>query len=245
MIITLTVPQEAKLAISHGQHISFGDTLWEYTRYKDIMVDIARILKIPPHTIFHYLAKVIGAQIKKGEIIAAKKGMISSKRIHAPGDAILKEINHKTGTITLTPLTFDNNVSTSSTTTAAAPFTAKLIEVGENSIKVAFDGGYGFDVEPPTYDWGGEIVYIDTDTHQHMNEQDINRKIICLKEITPYLAAKCETLGCSGFVCFSGGKMATLPCANIVNEEDFDRLISAKKKYIMVSKIDKKGVIYD
>ncbi|HLL61188.1 MAG TPA: hypothetical protein VK338_05705, partial [Candidatus Nitrosocosmicus sp.] len=101
MNITLTLPKDAELHIKNGDQIDFGDKFFSVYSSELVTINVAEKLHIKPETIFHYLNKIIGEEIKKDEIIALKKNGLMTHKIVSDYNGRLKEIDHHTGAIIL------------------------------------------------------------------------------------------------------------------------------------------------
>lgn len=239
MIITLTLPNNTHLIAKKGEIINFGDPLYEIESRKEIIINIADKLGIRPENIFRYMVKVIGDKVKKGELIAKKKDFIRSQKIFSDYDGIIREINHQRGEVVLA---MDKN----NQKIVQSHFKGTIEDIKKNQLKIKIENGKEFDLKDINQDGGGEVFYFKKESlFFSITEEQIENKIIVLENLKSHIETKCEALDCAGFL-FLGGKMiSNLPSAKIKNIDDYRGICELEKKYVIFSKEDKIGIMYD
>jgi len=238
MVITLSLPKDVEIKVKKGDVINFSDPLYQVRANKEIKINVAEKLEIKPEEIFRYITKVIGEEVKKGELLAKKKGLLGAKKIYSDCDGVIKEINHKTGEILLmTALNKQKLVR--------ANFKGVVEGIGKNQLKIGLEGGTEFSLKEVNQDGGGEVFYFkDESFFFRVTEEEIRNKIIIIEELKKHIEAKCEALGCAGFLFLKGELPQDLPAGKIKNVGDYQKICELKKKYVIFSKEDKKAIVY-
>lgn len=242
MVITITLPADAEILIKPGESVNFGDKLYQIARKNNLRVDIAKKLKIAPDKIFNFVIKVIGEEVKKGELLAQKKGFLTTKKVFSPVAATIREINHRTGEIILT--TTDQSAKKS--VLGYAFFRGKVLTIDNDLLKVDIEGGTPYPLRSVNNDGGGELFYfLDEAIYFTADENRIKDKIIVFNEAKPHIVVKCDALGCAGFLFASGEMESDQPSAILEKKEDFDKLVAQKLSYALFSKHDRSVIVYD
>lgn len=248
MLITLTLPNNAIVKVKQGDQVTFGDRLYQIINKKDeIKLNIAKNLHIQPQHIFRYLQKMIGEEIKKGETIAKKKGVLATKKLVSQYEGLLKEIDHQTGEITLSVSPSENQIDNTQAKIVDSNFKGILASVGKEEISIEVVGeGKKIDLKEINRDGAGEIFHFkDAGFYFTIGEDQIREKIIAIEELKSHIEAKCEALGGGGFIFLKGEVSTELPAAKIKNIDDYHHLVTSGKKYIIFSKKERVAIIYD
>lgn len=239
MQITLTIPQNAEILTAKGQKIVFGDEFYRKKKGQDLVINIAERFNIKPKSIFNHLAKVIGEEIKKNDLIAIKRGFLSAKKLFAENNCVLKNINHNTGEITL-------QIDKNDTNLVHSYFTGNIEDIIFNKLKINIEKGMTFALTQCDADWGGESFYFENPSgYFSVNEEKVKDKVVIAENLTKHTMVKCEALGALGFISVNKNDNINLPIAILKTLEDYKQIIALKKKYILLSSIDKIGVVYD
>ncbi len=239
MITTLILPINAHLKVKKGDTVNFGDPLYEIESRKEVKINIADKLGIKPENIFRYVVKIIGEEVKKGELIAKKKELIRTKKIYSEHDGLIKEVNHQTGEILLVIDLNDKKIINSS-------FRGLINDVGKNQLKFKIENGKEFELKEINQDGGGEVFYFKKESlFFSVNEDQVKNKIVVIENLKSHIAAKCEALDCVGFLFLKGDLPTNLPGARVKNIEDYQEIIKLEKKYAFFSKENKTGIMYD
>lgn len=246
MLITIILPEDAQLMAEMGKKIVQGDPLYRTKRGKSFNIEVARSLKIRPSTIFTVLTKGVGEKVKKNEMIASKKGLISARSIRADQDGVIEKIDHVAGTVTMC---IDNDKDA----VVQSFFTGIIKKTENNRLTIDIEKGIVVELEMITIDWGGPAFYLtDEDRYFSMNEEDIKNKTVITQCLTPPIQVKCEALAAAGFILrVAGSAIAkkdhhiSLPHAIFKNPQDWDRIVSSKKPYILCSVVDRTAILYE
>lgn len=103
-IVTRNFPGVGKIFVQVGQEVSSSDIIAQSEIPSGFrIINISKLLSIPPSDLKKYLAKSVGQRIYKGELLAFKKGWLfgGKKMIISPTDGIIDFINEKSGEIKL------------------------------------------------------------------------------------------------------------------------------------------------
>lgn len=245
MDIRFTLPQNAKLFIKIGAIVKFGDPFYSLSRDEGTLVKITSALDIGGEDLFKHLTKIIGDPIVKGDVIAVKKGLLRTKKVHAQVSGTLVKIDHTTGDISIaTPETTFN----SSDAFQKAFFSGKISEFNKNTntVTITISDSQELPLKEATENGGGEMYFFSDESHYFTATEDqILDKIVVVSDLKPHIVAKCEALGCAGFIFLKGRSDIVVNGAQIVKIADFESLANHKKKYILYSTLDKKALIYN
>lgn len=239
MIINLSLPKNCQIKVKKKEEVSFGHLLYQSNPPNLVSINIADKLNIEPADIFQFLTTTINQSIKKGQILAKKKGLFFSKKVFSDYDGVIKEINHLNGKIAI--MTDDKSKRQNTYST----FKGLIEDYSKDCLKVDIKNGKSFPLAEVNKDGAGEIFYFEKeDFFFQINEDNIKDKIVIVEVLKSHLETKCEALGAKGFV-FLKGQPTDLAYAKIKNINDYQLIRRLKKKYIIFSKKDKIGIVYD
>lgn len=245
MKLRLKLPPDSQLEAKVGGHIKLGDPLYTVRKSMDVMVNIAGMLNIGGDQLFRHLTKMIGDSVSFGDVLATKKGIIGTKKIHSEHAGIIAQIDHNSGTVVIAA---SESVTGSEAESKPAFFSGRIeeFEKAEGTITVTIDKGEEIDLKRASEDGGGELYFFSDESHYFTASEDqIEGKIIVVSELKPHISAKCEALGALGFVYLAIRPDLSVSGAQVEKIADFEALVKGKKKYILYSAIDKKAIIYD
>ncbi len=77
MNLSFSLPQNSTCLLKVGQKVDFETPFFAGRKSEDVTILIAEKMGIPPAKIFTYLKKFVGDTVKKGDILAAKKGLLT------------------------------------------------------------------------------------------------------------------------------------------------------------------------
>lgn len=238
MHLVFTVDTDNDLMIKKGQKVNFNDPLTKKRSSKEVKIPLSNILKIPSGAIFKSLKRFVGDQVKKGELIAEFKGMLSTKRYHSEFEGIIKEINHDEGAIIIETLSEESD-------TKHVFFKGDIININAKEVTLEVVNFKEYPVEKVTDDFGGEIFSVDKDMLSNISEDLVNGKIIITEKITPYEQVKIETLGGKGFiVLISEYQENSRPVAILKQAQDLEKIKKTEFTYCIVSKKNNKIYFY-
>lgn len=90
--------------VSVGQKVLPGDPLVKRGDAGFKNLDLANLLKIKPQKIKNLLVKKIGDEVKAGEVIAKKTGLLANLKLKSPINGILETLDMETGILTIKTL---------------------------------------------------------------------------------------------------------------------------------------------
>lgn len=245
MILNLSIPTQAILKVDIGQTVQIGKPLYEIATTYDVSIPIATTLNISGEEMFAHITKVIGDPVKKGDVVAQKKGFLSSKKIYAQHDGVVGGINHTTGTITIAT---DKDGGTSQKQIVASFFNGIIesIDSTGHQLVVKIEKGIEFPLKNVDVDGGGALYYFADESHYFTaTEEEIEGRVIIIEELKPHIVAKCEALDATGFVCIKNFSPQAEHVVQLAKIDDFKSLASSKKTFILYSTLEKKAIAYD
>lgn len=250
MVINLEIAKNATLKIKKGDQIDFDQDLYHWKKRNQVKLNIASSLKIKPESIFQHLVKIIGEQVKKGETVAVKKGLLSSRKVNSHLDGTLTDINHQTGEITIETEKEGAKKNDRKDKIIKSNFKGTVEEIKNNLLKIKIENGQQFDLRQANQDGGGEAFYFkDEEQYFTISLDEIGQKIVVIEELKSHLVTKCEALGCAGFLFLKSAldvaSKTTFPFAKIKRIDDFKKIVELKKKYVIFSQADKILIAYD
>lgn len=216
MLISLSIPKDSVVLVNKDQKLDFQSPVFEKNIEKDLSINISEKLGINPKNIFRYMKKLVGAEIKKDEILAEKTGVFSSTKVLSPQEGLIREIDHNLGLVILTSKSIDKNKIFS-------PIKGLVEKVGKQDIEIKVVKGIEIEGKNNSFDFGGEIFYFDPE--RFTSAADISGRIIVAEKIQSFMQTKIEALGAKGFVTVEKLIEETdLPFAVIKDLSDFKKI---------------------
>ncbi len=235
MKIPVKIPEDAELLIQSGQTVDFTTPFIRRKATSTIRVPLSDILKFPPEKIFMALKKVIGDPVKKGDLIAEHKGLLSTKQYFSSVDGMIREIDHLTGTMTIELESDKDNIMMSFVT-------GEIDSIGDGYVELKVKRAKKVDIEESNHYIGAPTFYI-VDFEKPLTEDDIYERIIVGQNINPLDNVKIETLGAKGFISNSKVPLGGIKQITIMNAEDLDELMKEQYPYFITG-VDKKTVYF-
>ncbi len=222
MVFSIHVPDGIKLLIKSGQNVNFDTPLYETATQEDFDIQVARKLGVPPNTIFRYLKKFVGEDIKKGEILAVKKTFFTTKKIQSDSDGMIKEINHTFGSLRITASsTVKNRIK--------AYFKGEITEIKNGAIHVKIKEGQSYPLKKASESFGGETVYVAKTNENMLSEETCETKVAVAESLSSYTLSKLEALGTKGIISLQNLEITTtLPIAQIKMIDDMNEILKQK-----------------
>jgi hypothetical protein len=243
MIITINLPKN-ELMIKIGQTVDFNTPLIKKQKIEEIKFDISKKLNVTPGKIFQYLKKFVGDEIKKGELLAEKKGLFGKTRVMSETDGVIKEINHNDGCLSLT-------VTGQNSKTQAAFFKGEITEIEKESVKIKVNHGKEFGLKAAINDnglalfFGGEVFYF-ANRELSLTEDDVANKVVVSESLIGYVQVKLEALGAGGFIVLHHLHEKTdLPAVQLKNIDDWQEIMKLKFPYCIVDRKNNKIYFYN
>jgi len=238
MNIFLTIPQNGKILVKAGQKVDFETKLFEVKNQKTVKIDLQKELSISPQNIFSYLKKFIGEKIKKGDILASKKGFLSSKKIKSQWDGVLKEIDHQKGLLIIETEENDDKKSV-----FFSPVFGQVEKIEKEGIKIKIEKKEEIEVKEEKKEiFGGKIFIFENENE--VNSQNVEERLIIAEEINSIFQTKLEALGAKGFLTIKKlPKETTLPTFQFKNLDDIKKI---KKNWsCFIDKNSTKMIFYE
>lgn len=230
MIIRISISPEDRLIIRPGNKIDYDTPYLEKNKTTEIEIQIAKELKVKPTKIFHHIKKFVGEKVKKGEILATRKGFITTKKIISPTTGIIQSVDHEKGTLTL--LEFEDT-----TRQMRSYFAGEVTDVENNELKLKVDDGLSCNAKEITKNFGGKTLYTTNDDFVLLNKSRVNKMVIICESIQPYFQSKLEALGIDGIITLVQlGDKTDLPHGQIKKIQDFRNIIESSYPYCLADK---------
>lgn len=237
MVITIDVPKGSKLLIKENQKVEIGEPYLESKTESVVAVPIAKRLEIDPTKIFHYLKKLVGEEIKKGEVIASKKGFLTNLVVKSEYDGIIKEINHENGEVIIT--TYKDKKKT-----VSSYFKGKVKKIEDGEIKLEVEQADDFRLATSSDNFGGETYYLE-DSRLDFTSGDIEEKIVIAEKISTFAWTKSEALGAKGFITLTKIEdQEETKCAQLKNIADIEKIMKQKFPYCLIDRKNSKIILY-
>lgn len=226
MLINIPLANSDHCLLKEGQLVDFGIPFLQRKTEEEINISIAKNLSVHPQKIFHYLKKFVGESIEKNEIIAANKGIFTTKKIVSKYSGLIKEINHSDGSITILSKTGAEN-------TFDSYFKGKVNRIKKNELSIEINKGEQFPAKNTSQNFGGKTFF--SDEKVDFNSENIFNSIVVCEKITSYHKAKAEALGCQGFVSLSKiTEDSGISFSQLKNINDYKKIIKTKFAYCTV-----------
>jgi hypothetical protein len=236
MTITFHVSSLDHLLIKAGQEVDFKTPLIKKVYTTDVKVNIAQKLQIPPQNIFIHMAKVVGDEIQKGEVLAKKKTLISEKSYVSEYAGIVKEINHNEGSLLISTKTKKEEITN-------AYFKGKVEEVKKNEVTLEVKKAKVFPAKSISDDFGGEVLFFEGKSLDTLTEENIRNKVLFADTIKSYNRVKFEVMGILGLVTVQDvSEESGLPRAMLKSGSELAEIKELEYPYCLVSK--KNNLIY-
>ena len=229
MQIKISYRPSQNCLLKQGQKVDFSTPYLEENTFFDFEIPVAQKLGIACDHIFRYLTRFVGEKINKGEVLAYKKGFFNHKKIISDQDGIIKEINHKKGTVTISSKKEETDIIN-------AYFKGEVLEIKKEEILLKVKKGEKFPLKNSKNNFGGEVFYLEDKNSSLISSQLLNR-ILVSKEINSYLQLKLETLGILGYVLLKQlPENSELNFAQLKNIDDLKKIFKLNFPYCLVIK---------
>lgn len=238
MKLSFTINGDGELLIKPGQKVNLKDPLRKKKSQEEIKIQLASILQLPPAKIFKSLKKFVGDNVKKGELLAEHKGVLSTKRYHSEIDGIIKEVNHTEGLLIIETDAAEDDILYSF-------FQGEVLDLQEQTITLKIEEYKEFDLQETIHDFGGEIIIATDDVVGAADEEIINGKVMICGPLAGYNQIKLETLGGTAFVLTHPiNEQISVPFAILKNSSDLEKIKKAAYPYCIVNTNNNKIYFY-
>jgi len=236
MTIFITLPEGSKCLLKEGQKVDLATPFIENEVSCEVKIPIAKKLEIDHDKIFRYLKKLVGEKIKKGDIIAIKKGFFGTTKVVSEYNGLIKEINHHSGELIV-------NTTNNDKKTIYCYFKGKIKNISENKIQLEVEKAEDFLLKTTTGNFGGAAYYYQEKTD--LKSEDINSKIVIFESISSFYQTKIEALGNIGFVSLIKlPEETTLNNCLIKNIDDIKKIFKHNLPYCLIDNKTNKLYFY-
>ncbi|OGK23832.1 hypothetical protein A3H80_04285 [Candidatus Roizmanbacteria bacterium RIFCSPLOWO2_02_FULL_37_19] len=241
MEFKIQLPENSKLLVKKGAHISIGDKLYTVENKIDSSVGISTLLGIDPSHIFQHIEVVIGQNVTVGTILATKKKILGKKLVKSELEGTLKSVNSETGELIISTQKHEDQ-------TTKSFFNGNIFDFDASNrlLTISINKGFEFALKEATDNGGGELSYVDESKDVFTLSEDIIKgKILLIGELQSHLVSKLEALDAQGILTIKGTVQTDLPVAKIKMIDDFKKLTQGHYTYILFSVYEKKGIAYN
>ena len=215
--ITIKLESDWTVNTHIGDVLTFDTKIAEVAHTPSISenIPIAEILRFKPSKIFKHLKKNIGDKIYKGDILATKDGIFSTKKYIADSDGMLTGINHHIGEITLEKSTYDSNISS-----ICALVDGSVASIDQKSLEIKVGKTIVINIKQPlNVRFGGKVVITDNSQAILLSLPQVEDNIIVAQELSEYILSKLEALG-ARFIITSRSLSKVSPICIVVDKDN-------------------------
>jgi len=238
MNIFLSVPQNGKILVKAGEKVDFKTKLFEVKNRKIVKIDLKKEFDISPQDIFSYLKKFIDEKIKKGDILALKKGLFFTKKIKSQWDGVLKEIDHNQGVLIIETEENDDKKNT-----FFSPVFGEVAKIEKEGIKIKIEKKEEIEIKEEAKEIFGAKIFI-LENENEINFENVENRLIIAKELNSIFQTKLEALGIKGFLTIKKlPQSTTLPTFQFKDLNDIKKI--KKNWYCFINKNSTKMIFYE
>jgi len=240
MIVPISLPEGARIVVKKGDQVDFQTPLLEEDNDQTIKVAVAQEIGVPADKIFNYLAKFVGEEVKKGEILAVKRNFFSEKKCLAEQAGTVREVNHQDGSLLI-------KLATNRKKHRLSFFKGLIKKVTNNILEVEIADGLSFPLRTANRLFGGPLFHLkETKKNKTLAKEDIENKIIVAQKLDAYSLVKFSTLGAKGYVLENKtGLDPDLNYGLIKKVDDLHKIFVYNRKYCLILNDKKELIIYD
>lgn len=191
--ITIQLEPNWTINAHTGDHLTFATTIANVPHTPSVSetIPVAEILKFKPSKIFKHLKKNIGDKIYKGDILATKDGVFSTKKFIADSDGMLTGVNHHLGEITVEKFTSNSEISE-----IQALLDGIVASIDQKSLVVKVAKTTVIDIKEGLNERvGGKVVLTDNSQAILLSLPQVEGNIIIIDDLSDYVLSKLEALG--------------------------------------------------
>ncbi len=240
MTLILHIPISGKVLVKVGDEVDFSTPLINLRKSQDIKLNLSEKLGMSPNKIFRSLKKFVGDEIKKDELLAEKSSFFDHKKILSEFEGILKEINHKDGTILIEIKSEEEKIIN-------CYFKGEIVEIEKEEIKFKVNKSQEFVIKDfnEGEGLGGEVFYLKNLKDEITSDEISGKYIFCAEKINSYQQVKLEALGARGFICqHSLPEKTGLFFCKLKQIADFEKIAKLQFPYCIVDKKESKIILY-
>lgn len=235
MLFSIPFDPSARCLLKKGQKVVLGMPYLETGQDVVKIIAVANKLNIKPHDIFKSLKKFVGDTVEKGDVVALKKGILSSKTLKSEAAGIIREIDHEKGTITLSTSGQDRKIT-------PAFFKGTVEAVYKDKIEINVEKCKQYALKSAPIVFGGEVLYLEGASAL---TPQMSKKIVVSASFSGYFLAKAEAMDVGGFVtAVSTPTESANRVARLANLKEFNELFKEKYSYCVVVPLYSKIYFY-
>ncbi len=236
MEISIVVSYSGELMIKAGDVVDFNTTLVRRKVQEPVKLPVATSLGIEPGKIFLHLTRVVGDRIGKGDAIASRKGLFSTKSYRSEFTGVIREIDHTDGTIVI-------DVDSARDENIRCYFKGEITSVKKNVVTLKVKNSKDFPLKFAEEDFGGQMLNVKNEAGAaDLNEDQIKDKVVVIERLTEYEQRKIEALGATGFVSLHMLSDTIAPTATTKTIADWKDIAKSDLPYCIIDK--KTSTIY-
>lgn len=193
------------------------------------VIPVAKSLDFPPDKIFKHLKKSIGQKVAKGDVIAEKDGMFSTRKFVSEFAGTIISVDHHKGEITI-----EEHTNQEGQTHIHSLVKGKVAKVDDDSINVKTGATKNVSLQETVPQRFGAKVLITSSTQAILlTLPEVKDSVIFVPEISDYIVAKLGALG----VLYIVTKSDIVSAPNVLtladkSEEEIKKLIEFAPKYV-------------
>lgn len=242
MSITIHLPIShfAKVMVCQGDHITANTTLAKLIEsFESETIHLAKLLSVPNSNISKYLKKKIGEKIEAGEVIAEKKGFLSSSYVKSPINGKLEQLDLSAGTLSLLKYSKEGKKE------FLSPVSGKVVSIGKSSIEIEVKNPVFTAVKGEGNETIGNLCFLDKDEIGVLDMQnEVDDSIVIGRSFTEVALLKLSVIGGLGVITIKIKKDISFPWVQ-VEENVFDKLTDFAGQQVWLKPEDKQIVILD
>lgn len=228
MKIPVKCSNTSGILVESGQQVDSKTPFYKGTHSRKTKVPLAQLLQFAPKDIFHKIKKVVGDRVKRGDLLADHKKMLTTRQYFSEFSGVITEIDHVAGTVTIEAESENEN-------TVFCFFSGEVCAINSDHIELRVKHAERFSVKSLSKQFGGKVYYFSpADT---LDEETIAHSYIFLSEpIDSMVHAKLEALGAKGYITTTPHTYETqLETLILANEADSKQIVHAKHPFMLIN----------
>lgn len=238
--IYLPIRPSFKIMVEEGEKINSKTVIGQIpSEQNKEVIPISKILSVNPSAIPKYLKKNIGSAIRKGEVIAAKKGFLSASSVKSPLSGKITEMDLKKGTLTILAETGDIQED------ITCPVPGKIKDIKKTQIEIEVEGEVYQGISGGGKDATGILKFIDSNFPGVLDISfEVENGIIACKCISEDVVAKLDVLGAHGLIGNRLPQITNLPWVQ-AEESVLEELSAHNNQNVWLRPIHKEIIVYN
>ncbi|MFO0703835.1 MAG: hypothetical protein U0525_03880 [Patescibacteria group bacterium] len=230
--ISIKIDPSWKLLVGVGDEVTMDTaiaTTGEEEKPTSHVIPLAKTLNFSPDKIFKFLKKNIGQQIHRGEVVAEKDGMFSSKKFVSEFSGSIVSVNHHNGEITIEEKSSKNGLVTIKSMVVGKVSKTddnELIIKTGNSMKIKVSGSFQKRI-------GGNVIVSDNTKAILLTLPEVKGAVIFVPNASDYVVSKLNALGAAYIITTSD---VTIVSNDLILEDasvdNLNKIIDFDPKYI-------------